>query len=227
MAPSSPSGHRAAIVTNVEPDHLEHWGGEEGLRAAFVRFVAALPGPAVLCLDDAGAAALVAHARTPLTYGTDPAADYVVEAVEAAGTGVAFDLVHGGERVTVELAGAPGLHNARNAAGALALAHQMGVGLPDGVAALAGFRGVDRRFEVRGEAGGVLFVDSYDHLPAEVSAALRPRARARGGASCAASNPTGTAAPKRSGRASRTPSRAPTCSRSPTCTRRARRRAPG
>ena len=66
----------------------------------------------------------------------------------------------------------PGDHNARNAAGALALAHRLGVPLEEGAAALASFRGVARRFEVRGEAGGVLFVDSYDHLPTEVAAAL-------------------------------------------------------
>ncbi len=160
------------MVTNVEPDHLEHWGGEAGLRDAFDRFVTALPGPAVLCLDDPGSAALVGRAAQPVTYGTDPASAYRIEAVVPAGTGVAFELVHDGERVAVSLPAAPGLHNARNAAAALALAHGLGVSLPAGAAALADFAGVDRRFEVRGEAGGVLFVDSYDHLPAEVAAAL-------------------------------------------------------
>jgi UDP-N-acetylmuramate--alanine ligase len=165
-------GATAAIVTNVEPDHLEHWGGEPALRAAFVRFAAALDGPAVLCVDDAGAADLVAAAASPVTYGLDPGSDYRVEAVVPDGTGVAFDLLHDGDRVHVALPAAPGSHNARNAAGALALAHQLGVPLEDGARALATFRGVARRFEVRGEAAGVLFVDSYDHLPAEVAAAL-------------------------------------------------------
>jgi UDP-N-acetylmuramate--alanine ligase len=168
----------AAIVTNVEPDHLEHWGGEAGLRAAFVRFVSALPGPAVLCLDDPGAADLVAAASTPVTYGTDPAASYRIDGVEPDGTGVAFEVVHGDDRVHVVLPAAPGVHNARNATAALAAAHQLGVDLRDGAAALAAFRGVARRFEVRGEAAGVVFVDSYDHLPAEVAAALDA---ARGG----------------------------------------------
>jgi UDP-N-acetylmuramate--alanine ligase len=165
-------GATAAIVTNVEPDHLEHWGGEPALRAAFARFVAALDGPAVLCLDDAGSADLVAAAAAPVTYGADPGSDYRLEAIVPDGTGVAFDLVHAGELVHVALPAAPGAHNARNAAGALALAHQLGVPLEDGAQALAAFRGVARRFEVRGEAGGVLLVDSYDHLPAEVAAAL-------------------------------------------------------
>ena len=165
-------GASAAIVTNVEPDHLEHWGGEPALRAAFARFVAALTGPAVLCIDDPGAADLVAAATAPVTYGTAEAADYRIEAVVPDGTGVAFDLVHGGDRIRVALPAAPGAHNARNAAGALALAESLGVPLAEGVRALADFRGVARRFEVRGEVAGVLVVDSYDHLPAEVAAAL-------------------------------------------------------
>jgi UDP-N-acetylmuramate--alanine ligase len=165
-------GAASAIVTNVEPDHLEHWGGEAALRQAFVDFVAALPGPAVLCLDDPGSAALVPHARTPVTYGTDPASDYCIDGVVAQGTGVAFDLHHGDEVVAVALPAAPGRHNARNAAAALALATHLGVPLAEGAAALTAFRGVARRFEVRGEVAGVVLVDSYDHLPTEVAAAI-------------------------------------------------------
>ena len=171
-------GAEAGIVTNVEPDHLEHWGGEAGLRAAFVRFTAALHGAAVLCLDDPGAAALAAAAAHPVTYGLDPSSDYRIESVEPEGTGVAFDLVHAGERVRVAVPAAPGRHNARNAAAALAAAHRLGVDLAAAAKALAGFRGVARRFEVRGEAAGVVFVDSYDHLPTEVAAAIEA---ARGG----------------------------------------------
>ena len=171
-------GARSAIVTNVEPDHLEHWGGEPELRAAFERFVAALVGPAVLCIDDPGAAALVEHAQRPVTYGTAEGADYRIEDVVTEGTGVRFTLRHGGEAVPVTVPAAPGIHNARNATAAIALAHTLGIELRDAVDALAGFRGVARRFEVRGEAAGVVLVDSYDHLPTEVEAAL---AAARGG----------------------------------------------
>jgi UDP-N-acetylmuramate--alanine ligase len=165
-------GAHAAIVTNVEPDHLEHWGGEAALRQGFTDFVAALPGPAVLCLDDPGAAALAPAARQAVTYGTTPGADYEIAGVEVEGTGVRFTVRHADEHVEVAVPAAPGLHNARNAAAALALAHQLGVPLADGAAALLGFRGVARRFEVRGEVAGVVFVDSYDHLPTEISAAL-------------------------------------------------------
>ncbi|HEX6417514.1 MAG TPA: UDP-N-acetylmuramate--L-alanine ligase [Acidimicrobiales bacterium] len=165
-------GAASAIVTNVEPDHLENWGGEAALREGFRRFVAAVPGPVVLCADDEGARALLASAARPVTYGLDEAADYRIVDPAPAGTGVRFTLVHGAERVEVEVPAAPGVHNARNAAAALALAHGSGVSLAQGAAALSGFRGVARRFELRGEAGGVTVVDSYDHLPTEVAAAL-------------------------------------------------------
>lgn len=165
-------GARSAIVTNVEPDHLEYWGGDAELRAAFERFVAALDGPAVLCLDDPGSASLVDVAARPVTYGTDPASDYQISAIATEGTGVRFVLDHRNAMFDVVVPAAPGVHNARNATAALALAHQLGVDLPVAVRAIAAFRGVARRFEVRGEAAGVVLVDSYDHLPTEVVAAL-------------------------------------------------------
>jgi UDP-N-acetylmuramate--alanine ligase len=165
-------GADVAVVTNVEPDHLENWGGEAALRAAFRDFVAALPGPAVLCADDAGARELAIAAGEHVTYGLDPSADYQVVTPGPWETGVAFDLRHGDERVRVELPSAPGVHNATNAAGALAVAHVLVVPLAGGAAALAGFQGVARRFERRGEAGGVTVVDDYAHLPTEVAAAL-------------------------------------------------------
>jgi UDP-N-acetylmuramate--alanine ligase len=165
-------GATTAVVTNVEPDHLENWGGEAALRDGFRRFVAALPGQAVLCADDEGARALAGAAAHPVTYGLAPSADYRVGAWSAVGTGVRFTLHHADEQVEVSVPAAPGVHNVRNAAGALAAAHAVGVPLAEGAAALSGFSGVARRFEVRGRAAGVTVVDSYDHLPTEVAAAL-------------------------------------------------------
>jgi UDP-N-acetylmuramate--alanine ligase len=165
-------GADTAIVTNLEPDHLEHWGGEAELRRAFEQFVTAVDGPTVLCLDDPGSAGLVAAAANPLTYGVADASAYRIEAVRADGTGVRFRLHHGDEHHEVAVPAAPGVHNARNAVAALVAAHHLGVPLAAGVAALAAFRGVARRFELRGSAGDVSLVDSYDHLPSEVSAVL-------------------------------------------------------
>jgi UDP-N-acetylmuramate--alanine ligase len=165
-------GAGTAVVTNVEPDHLENWGGEAALRDGFRRFVAAVPGPSILCADDEGSRRLVEAAGTPLTYGLAEGADYRVVDPAPAGSGVRFTLEHAGERVEVVVPAAPGVHNARNATAALAAAHTLGVPLADGAAALTAFSGVARRFELRGEAAGVTLVDSYDHLPTEVAAAL-------------------------------------------------------
>jgi UDP-N-acetylmuramate--alanine ligase len=165
-------GAADAVVTNVEADHLAYWGTEEALVDGFRRLVAGLDGTAVLCLDDPGSAGLAGAAHRTLTYGTDPAAELRVTDVGPAGIGVRFVVRHAGEQVEVEVPAAPGLHNARNAAGALAGCLVRGVPLAEGARALAGFAGVARRFEQRGVAAGVTFVDSYDHLPTEVAAAL-------------------------------------------------------
>ena len=165
-------GATDAVVTNLEADHLSHWGTEAALVEGFRRFVAALDGTAVLCLDDPGSAALAPAAGEVLTYGTDGAAEVRLTDVGPAGIGVRFRLHHAGEAVEVEVPAAPGLHNARNAAGALAACLVRGVPLAAGAEAIGAFAGVARRFEQRGTAGGVTFVDSYDHLPTEVAAAL-------------------------------------------------------
>lgn len=165
-------GATDALVTNLEADHLSFWGTEGALVDAFQRFVSALSGTAILCLDDPGSAALVDHAARTVTYGTTAGADHRITEVEPAGIGVAFTHSYAGASVRVTVPSAPGIHNARNAAGALAAAVSGGVALEAAASALGAFAGVARRFEVRGHAGGVTFVDSYDHLPTEVAAAL-------------------------------------------------------
>jgi UDP-N-acetylmuramate--alanine ligase len=165
-------GATDTVVTNLEADHLSYWGTEEALVEGFRRFVGDATGTAVLCLDDPGAAALVDAARRPLTYGTSEDAEVRLTDIGPAGIGVRFRLHHAGTAVDVEVPAAPGIHNARNAAAALAACMVRGVPLADGARGLRAFAGVARRFEQRGVAGGVTFVDSYDHLPTEVAAAL-------------------------------------------------------
>lgn len=170
-------GATHALVTNLEADHLAHWGSEAALFAGFERFVAALDGVAVLCLDDPGAAGLVGHAARWVTYGTHDDADHRITDVAPApvgpaGIGVAYTHHWRGRSVPVTVPAAPGIHNARNAAGALAIAVELGADLDAAAAAMGAFAGVARRFEVRGSVRGVTFVDSYDHLPTEVAAAL-------------------------------------------------------
>jgi UDP-N-acetylmuramate--alanine ligase len=164
-------GAEARVVTNVEPDHLEFYGGFEPLVAAFDRFLAEATGPRVVCADDVLAARLGrAHGAT--TYGTSADADYRMADVRTARASAAFTLCHGDEVLGEVQLPVPGAHNARNAAAAIVAGMLLGASFTDGCAALARYGGVARRYQFRGEVAGVTFVDSYDHLPTEVAAAL-------------------------------------------------------
>ena len=162
----------AAIVTSVEPDHLESYGGSfDAVVDAFGRFLAGVPGPKLVCADDAVAAGLAA-AHGAVTYGTAEGADWRMTEVTGGRDGVRFAVQHDGRRFgEVELP-VPGLHNARNACAALVAGLGLGAGFEAAARALGRFRGVARRFQVRGERDGVTLVDDYAHLPGEVRAVL-------------------------------------------------------
>jgi UDP-N-acetylmuramate--alanine ligase len=162
----------AAIVTNVEPDHLDHYGGFEPLVAAFASFLERVPGARVVCADDEIAARLAREVSAARTYGWADDADYRVVAYEGGRSGSRFELRRGDEVLgTIELP-VPGRHNALNAAGAAAIAVELGAPFDAVAQALRGFGGVARRFQFRGEVDGVTIVDDYAHLPTEVAAAL-------------------------------------------------------
>ncbi len=173
-------GAEAVVVTSVEPDHLDYYGSEEAMRAAFVRFVGGAPGPAVLCADDPGAAALVRIDRVGArTYGLAETADVRIGDVAIGVSDSRFSLsTRDGPVGRVHLQ-VPGLLYVRNATAALTMAHSLGVPWELAVAGVEGYRGVARRFERRGAHGGVTFIDDYGHLPGEVSATLA--AAQRGG----------------------------------------------
>lgn len=160
-----------AVLTNVEPDHLDYYGTFDVLRAAFSDFVAAADLGAVVCADDAEALVL-GREHGAITVGTDAESTYVLRDLVLARSSVAFSL-HGpdGDLGTVRI-GVPGLHNARNGALAVVAALRAGAPFDAARAALERFAGVPRRFEFRGESRGVTFVDDYAHLPTEVRAAL-------------------------------------------------------
>lgn len=160
----------AVVVTNVEPDHLEHYGGFDRLEQAFRTFVEQAPGPRVLCLDDPGSAALSRLAPC-ITYGTTDGADYRIVDPVPTPRGITVTVVGPGDRFTLRLA-QPGMHNARNATAALAMAIELGADGRRAADSLSTFGGVGRRFEERGEVAGIRFVDDYAHLPTEVEAAL-------------------------------------------------------
>lgn len=161
----------AVVVTNVEADHLDRWGSLDAIVEAFDRFLAQAPGARVACADEPNAARLAArHGAT--TYGTSPEADWrIVDPVHER-VGIRFRLCHHGDDAGEVHLPVPGLHNARNAAAALACAHALGADLDAARAALARYAGVARRFQFRGEAGGVAVVDDYAHNPGKLAAVL-------------------------------------------------------
>ena len=148
-----------AVLTNVEPDHLDHYKTFGALRAAFDAFVGAASEGAVVCADDPEAAAIGrAHGAVAVGSGVDAA--YRMEDLELERSAVAFTLTGPDGPLGQVHVGVPGRHNARNAAVALVAALRAGASFGAARTALARFAGVTRRFEFRGEAHGVTFVDA-------------------------------------------------------------------
>lgn len=171
-------GAGTAVVTNIDEDHLDHWGSIHNIEAAFDRFLASAA-VRIVCIDDPrteGAAderALrLAEAHGAITVGESAPARYRIHHVEIDRLTTTFGLLVDGQEVGPVTIGTPGRHHARNAAVALATAATLGVSPRDGVAALAPYVGVARRFEVLGQAGGVTVVDDYAHNPGKVRALL-------------------------------------------------------
>jgi UDP-N-acetylmuramate--alanine ligase len=168
----------AAIVTNVEADHLDSWGSESAYRAAFDEFVERIEpaGLLVACVDDPGAAALRSVAaslgRTFVGVGTTDLADVRAVDVVLAGTTSAFTVVDRGRelgRVTLNI---PGRHYVLDALAAITLGLRLGYAFEPLATGLEGFGGTRRRMERKGEAGGVEVYDSYAHHPAEIAGDL-------------------------------------------------------
>src|SRR5467141_3725681 len=161
-----------AVVNNVEADHLECYGSMEALEEAFADF-ASRAGRVIVGADDDGADRVALRVSAPVwRVGHGARADVRIRAVRLEpGGSRATIAMPGGHTVELELV-VPGLHNVRNAAAALAVLLALGADVHAGARALSEFRGVGRRFERLGEAGGVTVVDDYAHHPTEVAATL-------------------------------------------------------
>jgi UDP-N-acetylmuramate--alanine ligase len=161
----------AAVVTNVAPDHLDHYGSFERLVDAFAAFLDRVPGARVVCVDDPVAARLAAERPGVRTYGFT-ADDYRLDSYRGGRAGSRFRLHRGDEPLGLLELPVPGRHNALNATGAAAVALELGVPFEDVARALRGFGGVARRFQFRGEIDGVTIIDDYAHNPGKVAAVL-------------------------------------------------------
>ncbi|MDA1154487.1 MAG: UDP-N-acetylmuramate--L-alanine ligase [Proteobacteria bacterium] len=176
-----------AIVTNIDPEHMEHWGSIENLRKGFYDFVSNIPfyGLAVCCTDHPEVQALVGRItdRRVVTFGFNAQAD--VRAINLTyKAGVAhFDIALQSEDQVITGCSLPmpGDHNVSNALAAVAVARHLGLKKDEIRAALAGFGGVNRRFTKVGEVNGVTIIDDYGHHPVEIAAVLRAARQATTG----------------------------------------------
>ncbi|KIC30361.1 UDP-N-acetylmuramate--L-alanine ligase [Leisingera sp. ANG-M6] len=176
-----------AVVTNIDPEHMEHWGDFDRLRDGFLEFVSNIPfyGVAVCCTDHAEVQALVGRIsdRRVVTYGFNAQAD--VRAVNLTyKAGVAhFDVVLQAEDRVIEgcTLPMPGDHNVSNALSAVAVARHLGMNSVEIREALAAFGGVNRRFTKVGEVNGVTIIDDYGHHPVEIAAVLKAARQASEG----------------------------------------------
>ena len=170
-----------AIVTNIDPEHLEHWGSFDALRAGFDRFVNAVPfyGLAVLCTDHPEVAALAKRctARRVVTFGFNAEADLRAEGLTYQNGQARFDVrlrrKDEGRTIVDLTLPMPGDHNVSNALSAIAVGLELGMSDTRIRSALAGFQGVSRRFTRVGEVGGVTVIDDYGHHPVEIAAVIR------------------------------------------------------
>ena len=172
-----------AIVTNIDPEHLDHFGSFDAIKDAFRRFIDNIPfyGFAVMCIDHPIVQDLVGHIedRRIITYGENPQADVRLLDIDLKGGQSRFRVMirdrRPGFRLEMQdlVLPMPGRHNALNATAALAVAHELGVSEDAIRKALSGFGGVKRRFTRTGEWNGAAIFDDYGHHPVEIVAVLR------------------------------------------------------
>jgi UDP-N-acetylmuramate--alanine ligase len=163
-----------AVITNIDREHMDHYGTESALRAAFLDFANQVPfyGVVVVCADNPTAVGLVPElVKRHITYGLG-AGDYRGEILSADAQGTRLRVSVRGKARGELVVRMPGIHYAQNALASLCVADVFDVPFQATCEALAGFGGVDRRFSVRGEAGGVLVVDDYGHHPTEMAATV-------------------------------------------------------
>ena len=176
-----------AVVTNIDPEHLDHYAGLDEVKDAFVRFANQVPfyGLVVACLDHPNVQAILPDIdKRTATYGMAAQADYRARNPIMDGLSVRFEVLRRGERLGDVSVRMPGMHNMLNALATIAVADELQVPFPVVAEALSTFEGVQRRFTIVGEpeieGGTVTIVDDYGHHPAEVAATLEAAQRAYG-----------------------------------------------
>src|ERR1700731_606459 len=165
-----------AVVTTIDREHLDQYRSLDEIQEVFLQFANRVPfyGTVILCLDEPNVQAILWQVKRPvITYGTSSQADLVISEVRLRGLASEFRLKYHDEDLGMfRLPSPPGIHNVRNAAAAAAVGLSLNVPADLIRAGLAKFSGVGRRFEIKGEYGGVTLIDDYGHHPAEIRATL-------------------------------------------------------
>ena len=165
-----------AVITTIDREHLDHYHSLEEIQEVFLQFANRVPfyGTVILCIDEPNVQAILPLVKRPVvTYGTSSQADLVISEVRLIGLASEFRLkYHDDDLGIFRLPSPPGIHNVRNAAAAAAVGLSLNVPADLIRAGLAKFSGVGRRFEIKGEFGGVTLIDDYGHHPAEIRATL-------------------------------------------------------
>ncbi|HSB05522.1 MAG TPA: UDP-N-acetylmuramate--L-alanine ligase [Thermodesulfobacteriota bacterium] len=165
-----------AVVTNIDPEHLDYYRGIEEIREAFLNFVNKIPffGLAVLCLDHPNVQSLIPGLKKRFTtYGLTTQADFQAKEIVFEGLSTSFDVLHQRSEVGRLKIQMPGLHNVYNALATVATAFELNIPFNTVQETLRHFSGIQRRFHVKGEKQGTLIVDDYGHHPVEIKATLR------------------------------------------------------
>jgi UDP-N-acetylmuramate--alanine ligase len=168
-----------AVVTNIDPEHLEHWGDFEALKKGFLDFISKIPfyGVAICCSDHPEVQKLIGKIsdRRIKTFGFNAQSDVKAVNLKYIKGEAHFDVKFQKENFTIKgcVLPMPGDYNVLNALGAIAVAHHLGLDGNKIRMALAGFKGVNRRFTKVGELNGITFIDDYGHHPVEISSVLR------------------------------------------------------
>jgi UDP-N-acetylmuramate--alanine ligase len=163
-----------AVVTNIEADHLDHYRDLDDIQSAFLSFINKVPfyGAAILCVDDPAVQSLIPQVkRRIVTYGTAATADVCITDVKPQGLGSSFKVRFNGSATHELTLNVPGMHNILNATAAFAAARDMDIDPNIIAAALQGFKGVDRRFQIKSR-DGITVIDDYAHHPTEIRATL-------------------------------------------------------
>jgi UDP-N-acetylmuramate--alanine ligase len=164
-----------AVVTNIDKEHMDFHQTMERLDESFLTFVNKIPfyGLAVLCLDDARVHGLMPKVKKRFTtYGLSSEAEFSAQNLRATAAGVEYTVTHRGKALGELRLHLPGRHSATNALAAVAVAHELEIPFRDIAAALDAFTGIHRRFEVKGEPGGITVIDDYGHHPTEIRATI-------------------------------------------------------